>query len=114
MAYATKRKLCIVELYVMLDGRNIMHEMSMAGLFDTANIPDSINTWSDLASELSIASTLSDSDALACLKWLGVFEKNNDIKFRGEVSDAFCSLLEEKLAYGHNEGYGANETRFLL
>ena len=47
---------------------NIMHEMSMAGLFDTANIPDSINTWSDLASELSIASTV----RLGCISMLEV------------------------------------------
>jgi len=82
---------------------NIMYEMSMAGLFDTVNVPDSINTWNDLANELSIADSVKDSDALACLKWLGIFEKNNDINCRGEIGDAFCSLLEEKLAYGSNE-----------
>ena len=82
----------------------IMNEISKTGLFGTGNMPNDIESWQELSGKLNITNTIHDDDALACLKWLGVFSENTVHNSpSGEVGDAFCSLLEERLAYGNDE-----------
>jgi len=80
---------------------SIMHNFKQVGLLeqDTRQLPDS---WPELCSELAIDSQLTD-EARDCLRWLGVFEQGNQVAQRGTVMDAFCALLEDKLAYGKGE-----------
>ena len=77
---------------------SIMHSFKQVGLLEQheRELPTS---WPELCHELSVDSKATD-EARDCLKWLGVFEEGNPVAQRGTVMDAFCALLEEKLAYG--------------
>ena len=75
-----------------------MHSFKQVGLLEQheRQLPTS---WPELCHELSVDSKATD-EARECLKWLGGFEEGNPVAQRGTVMDAFCALLEEKLAYG--------------
>ena len=65
-------------------------------------------TWPELMemvhSECGISKDEVPGDAAACLQWLGVYDKSAPLDTAaGTVIDAFCSLLEKRLAFEENE-----------
>lgn len=85
---------------------NIMDNLKASGLLSKEPMPASgVTTWSDLLERLG-AAQLDDADTQECLEWLGMHDPANKVPAPAAqmtVVDAFCSLLEEKLAYEPHE-----------
>lgn len=62
--------------------------------------------WKSLMDEIQERYDMSEisSDALECLEWLGCFNENEHVDISaGTIIDAFCALLQKRLAYAEGE-----------
>eukprot|EP00656_Telonema_subtile_P047495 TRINITY_DN545_c0_g1_i1.p1 TRINITY_DN545_c0_g1~~TRINITY_DN545_c0_g1_i1.p1 ORF type:complete len:1029 (-),score=352.60 TRINITY_DN545_c0_g1_i1:354-3440(-) len=60
-------------------------------------------TWDQLLTQINLTADKATPEALATLQWLGAFSSETKVEQRGTVMDAFCALMESKMAYAPHE-----------
>lgn len=79
----------------------ILYQLRKLGLFDTEFSESIPATWPDLLNRLGRQEL--SKDAHEFLLWLGVFDASTPVVKASSILDAFCALLQEKLAYQPGE-----------
>ena len=93
---------------------SIMHAFSRLGLTQSSRVSDANydqplpETWPELMERVHAESGILPEevpdDAAACLRWLGVYDRGHSVESGANtVLDAFCCLLESRLAFAHGE-----------
>ncbi|OWZ14658.1 Alpha-aminoadipic semialdehyde synthase [Phytophthora megakarya] len=80
----------------------ILYQLRKIGLFDMNLNKPIPGTWPDLLAQLGGHQGLRD-DAHGFLQWLGAFDRSTNVVKAPSILDAFCALLQEKLAYQPGE-----------
>ena len=72
------------------------------GLTKPSQIPSGVSSWPELLAALGVTSKDAACASSEALGWLGAFDDANLLS-GATVRDAFCSLLEARLAYAESE-----------
>lgn len=80
----------------------ILYQLRKLGLFDMDFSKPLPALWPDLLSQLDGHDRLGE-DARGFLQWLGAFETSTPVVKAPSILDAFCALLQDKLAYQPGE-----------
>ena len=85
----------------------LMYGLRGQGLFDQTENNNLPATWGELTKDLRTEGGLEEPSpkVAGLMQWLGLTGKSGGdaVEQRGSVMDAFCAVLEEKLAYGPKE-----------
>jgi alpha-aminoadipic semialdehyde synthase len=80
----------------------ILYQLRKLGLFDMDPSKPIPATWPDLLSQLGGVQGLRE-DANGFLQWLGAYDHSTPVVKAPSILDAFCALLQDKLAYQPGE-----------